>query len=254
MSIARFFCLIFAAEVTLALALTACGGSGGTSSPTPAQASTVRVRFMEGAPQLEAIIGGQPAPIGNAYLRVDGQTVASSFNYSTLTSYLTMPSDLHALTARNLLGYAVGPIKIPALTGGVTYTLILVGSYPKYSVLAFPDPTTGSGAQLSLYAASPTVPQAAFGTFTASTKSNFKQRGSAKFGNVATVTIGKSVSNIGGYTGPLSNPLGELTAAQIDPHDKHSVLPFHVATRLSLFLLDPGTGNPPGPVFGSLDR
>jgi hypothetical protein len=242
--------LIFAG----ALALTACGGSGGTSPAVPAQASSVRVRFMEGAPQLEAIIGGQPAPIGNAYLRVDGQTVASSFNYSTLTSYLTMPSDLHALTARNLLGYAVGPLKIPPLTAGATYTLILVGSYPKYSVLAFPDPTTGSAAQLSLYEASPAVPQAAFGTFAASTRSSFKERGSVKFGDVATVTIGKSVSNIGGYAGPPSKPLGTLTLAQIDPHDKHNVLPFHVATRLSLFLIDPGTGSPTGPLFGSLDR
>jgi hypothetical protein len=251
-SIAHFFRLILAGEV--ALALTACGGSGGSSPAMPAQASSVRVRFMEGAPELDAIIGSQPQSIGNAYLRVDGQTVASSFNYGTLTSYATMPSVLHSLTARDLLGYAVGPIKIPALTAGTTYTLIVVGSYPKYSVLAFPDPTTGSGAQLSLYEASPTVPQAAFGTFTASTKSNFKQRGSAKFGNVATVTIGKSVSNIGGYVGRPSNALGQLTLAQIDPHDKHNVLPFHVATRLSLFLLDPGTGSPSGPVFGNLDR
>ena len=252
MSIARFFGLIFAAE--FALVLTACGGSGSASSAMPAQANSVRVRFMEGAPQLDAIIGGHPQSIGSAYLRVDGQTVASSFNYSTLTSYVTMPSGLRSLTARNLLGYAVGPIKIPALTGGATYTLVLVGSYPKYSVLAFADPATGSGAQLSLYEASPTVPQAAFGTFAASTKSNFKQRGSAKFGDVATATIGKSVSNIGGYVGTPSNTLGTLTLAQIDPHDKHNVLPFHVATRLSLFLLDPGTGNPPGPVFGNLDR
>lgn len=214
----------------------------------------MRVRFMEGAPALDTIIGGQPQSIGSAYLRVDGQTVASSFNYGTLTSYATMPSGLRALTLRDQLGYAVGPLQIPALTAGAAYTLIVVGSYPKYSVLAFPDPTTGSGAQLSLYEASPTVPQAAFGTFTASTKSNFKQRGSAKFGNIATVAIGKSVSNIGGYVGTPRNPLGELTAAQIDPHDKHNVLPFHVATRLSLFLLDPGTGSPPGPVFGSLDR
>jgi hypothetical protein len=244
--------LIFAAE--LALALTACGGSGSTSSAMPAQTNSVRVRFMEGAPELDAIVGGQPQSIGAAYLRVDGQTVASSFNYGTLTNYATMPSTLHSLTARDLLGYAVGPIKIPALTAGTTYTLILVGSYPKYSVLAFADPMTASGAQLSLYEASPTVPQAAFGTFTASTKSNFKQRGSAKFGNVATVTIGKSVSNIGGYAGMPSKPLGTVTLAQIDPHDKHNVLPFHVATRLSLFLLDPHTGNPPGPLFGSLDR
>jgi hypothetical protein len=209
---------------------------------------------MEGAPELDALIGGVPSSIGNAYLRVDGQTVASLFNYGTLTPYTTMPSALRSLTARDTLGYAVGPLKIPTLTAGGFYTLILVGSYPNYSVLAFADPTTGSGAQLSLYEASPSVPQAAFGTFSASSSSNFKQRGSAKFGNVATVSIGKSVSNIGGYVGTPGNVLGKLTLAQVDPHNKHNVLPFHVATRLSLFLLDPGTGTVPGPVFGSLDR
>jgi Domain of unknown function (DUF4397) len=241
----------------LALALTACGGSSGSSSTMPAQANSTRVRFLEGAPALYVTVKGEPPQeVGDPYLRVDGQTIASAFAYGTLTGYVTMPARALSLSVHSAgsHAYVLGPLKSATLAAGHRYTVMLVGSYPKYSVLAFADPPNTGDAQLSLYEGSPTVPQAAFGTFSASTGSNFKERGSAKFGEVATVTLAKSVSNLGGYAGMPAKPLGKLTLEEIDPHDTRNVLPFHVATRLSLFLLDPGTGSESGPVFGSLDQ
>jgi hypothetical protein len=42
--------------------------------------------------------------------------------------------------------------------------------------------------------------------------------------------------------------------SQIDSFDKKNVLPFHNASRLSLFLFDVSGSGSSGPVFGSLDR
>ena len=98
------------------------------------------------------------------------------------------------------------------------------------------------------------MPQADFGRFRASSHSDFKQVGSARLGDVATVSLGKSVSDFGAYAGKLSKPIGAFTLAQIDAFDSHNVLPFHAATRLSLFLFDAKSGSSIGPVFGSLDR
>src|SRR6202034_2221843 len=62
-------------------AMTACGGSSSNSSSMPPVSSgTARVRFADGAPELEALINGVPQDIGNAYLQVDGQTVSSAFD------------------------------------------------------------------------------------------------------------------------------------------------------------------------------
>lgn len=159
-----------------------------------------------------------------------------------------------SIVARDTRGYAVGPLKTPALAAGGRYTLIVVGSYPNYSVLAFEEPPSSGDARLSLYEASPSVPQSGFGRFNASSSSNFQQLGTAKFGSVVTVSLGKSASNVGGYAGVPSNPLGAITPAQIDSFDRHNALPFHAASRLSLFLFDTKTGSNAGPVFGSLDR
>jgi hypothetical protein len=229
------------------------GGSSGATSTMPAQPGTVAVRFAEGAPSLEALVNGVPTDIGAAYLQVDGHTVASSFLYGTLTSFVTLPAGAHSLKALDTLGYFVGPLKTASLAGGGRYTLVVVGSYPNYSVLAFAEPKS-SGAQFSFYEASPSVPFADFGSFQASNHSNFKKLGSAHLGSVATVSLGKSVSNFGGYVGPAGAPLGALTPSQIDSFDSHNALPFHAAARLSLFLFDPKTGSTSGPVFGSLDR
>ncbi len=236
------------------LALAACGGSSSSSSSAvPSEGASVRVRFAEGAPFLETLINGVPADIGPAYLQVDGATVASTFNYGTVTQFGATSAGTHSLRALDTLGYAVGPFKTPALSAGGRYTLALVGAYPNYRVLAFPEPS-GDGATLSLYEASPSVPQADFGSFRASSGSEFKRLGSASFGNVATVPLGKTVSNFGGFAGPASAPLGQFSLVQIDSFDKHNVLPFHAATRLSLFLFDARGGSSGGPVFGSLDR
>ena len=218
----------------------------------PSQGAPASVRFAEGAPVLETLFDGQLQVLSTAYLQVDSQTVASSFEYGTFTPFLPVSPGVHSLTARDTLGYAVGPLPTTALTSGKRYTLIVVGSYPNYSVLTFEEPS-GSGAQLSLYEASPTVPQSAFGSFRASSHSDFKQLGSAHLGTVATVSLGARVSDFGGYAGPASAPIGALTLKAIDPFDTRNVLPFHAAGRLSLFLFDPKAGTSIGPLFGSLD-
>jgi hypothetical protein len=242
-----------------AFALSGCGSSNSSSSAMPStQTSPARVRFAEGAPLLETLIGGVPGPIGSAYLQVDGSTVASSFNYGTFTPFLNLSGGTHSLVARDTLGYAVGPIKTPALTPGGRYTLVLVGTYPNYRVLTFAEPQSSSEAQLSLYEASPGVPQADFGSFRASSYSDLKELGTVTYGNLATVTLGKSISNFGGYAAtascPKPPPPNCVTPAQIDSFDKHNALPFHAIGRLSLFLFDPKSGTTIGPVFASLDR
>jgi len=237
----------------LALALAACGGSGSSSSTLPAQAGSVRVRYGDGAPSLEALINGVPQDIGNAYLQVDSKTVVSVFDYGSMTSFLTLSPGVHSLTARDTLGYAVGPLKTPSLSAGKRYTLIVVGSYPNYRVLAFEEPAAATNAQLSLYEASPASKKAEFGTFAVSSSSNFKELGSANFGSVATVSLGKSVTNTGGYVKP-PNPHATMTPALIDTFDTKNALPFHNASRLSLFLFDPKSGSSTGPVVGSLDE
>ncbi len=220
----------------------------------PARAGTARVRYADGAPSLEALINGYPQDIGtNAYLQANSQTAVSPFVYGTFSSFTNVTAGALSLTARNPLGYSVGPLKTAALSAGKRYTLIVVGSYPHYKVLAFEEPASTGSAQLSLYAAAPSMRQASFGSFQVSTDSNFKQLGSAKFGNLATVTVGKSVSDFGGYVG-TPRPIGTAVPAQINSFDSQNALPFHNASRLSLFLFDPKSGTSIGPVFGSLDE
>ena len=45
-----------------------------------------------------------------------------------------------------------------------------------------------------------------------------------------------------------------LPLSQVNSFDKKNVLPFHNASRLSLFLFDTSGSGSSGPVFGSLDR
>jgi hypothetical protein len=219
----------------------------------PRQAGSARARFVDGAPSLETIINGVPQDIGLAYLQLNGSTVASSFAYGTFTPFMPVPAGTHSLTARDEVGYAVGPLKTSSLTGGNFYTLVVVGSFPNYRVLTFQEPKSSSGAQLSFYEASPAVPSADFGSFRASSFSNFKKLGSARLGNVATVSLGSSVSNIGGFAGPASAPIGTVKPVQINSFDSRNALPFHNIGRLSLFLFDMKAGSI-APVFGSLDR
>jgi len=233
------------------LALGGCGGSS-SSSAVPSQAQNASVRFAEGAPVLDATPSG--GALGtDVYLQVNGNTIASSFDYGTFTPFVAVRAGTQSVVVRNDLGYALGPLKTPSLTGGDSYTLILVGSFPNYSVLVFPEPKSNGEAQLSYYAASPSVPQTGFGTFRASSKSDFKQLGTAKFGSVATVTLGKSVTNVGGFVGTAPKPIATMTPAQINGLDSKNALPYYNAYRLSLFLFDP-TSSGLGPIFGALDQ
>ncbi|MGC9993528.1 MAG: DUF4397 domain-containing protein [Candidatus Cybelea sp.] len=243
------------------LAVTACGGSSsGSTSMPPVSNGTARVRFADGAPELEAPINGVPQDICASaslpcYLQVNGQTVTSLFAYGSATEFLNVTPGTLSLVARDEDGYAVGPLKSAQLSAGKRYTLIVVGSYPHYRVLTFEEPASAKGkAQLSLYEASPSVPSADFGSFTASSHSGFKQLGSAKLGDVVTVSLGAKVSNFGGYAGQGKKPFahGDVTLASVNTFDKDNVLPFHNATRFSLFLFDVKSGS--GPVFGSLDE
>jgi hypothetical protein len=170
-----------------------------------------------------------------------------------MTPFLSEAAGTLSLVARDEAGYAVGPLKSSALSAGGRYTLVVVGTYPNYQVLTFAEPS-GSGAQLSLYEASPSVPAIDFGSFKASTGSGFQKLGSAQLGTVSTVALGKSVSDFGAYAGNGNTPVtnGALTMAQINSFDSHNVLPFHQAGRASLFFFD--AGNSKGPVFGSLDK
>ncbi|MBV8498215.1 MAG: DUF4397 domain-containing protein [Candidatus Eremiobacteraeota bacterium] len=231
-----------------------CGSGSSPSSGMPPTSNNVTVRFADGAPSLETLVNGVPTDIGAAYLQANGKTVTSSFNYGTLTTFMTVAAGTLSLRALDTLGYFVGPLQTPPLTAGNRYTLVVVGAYPNYSVLAFSEPKTASGAALSFYDASPTVPSAGFGSFSASTHSNFKQLGNGRLGSVATVPVGAKVSNFGGYVGNASAPIGTLTPRQINSFDLRNILPFHRAARLSLFLFDPKPGTPIGPVIGSLDR
>jgi hypothetical protein len=244
----------------LLLTLAACSGSSSSSSALPPQAQSARVRFAQGSPLLEVLVDGVLQTIETPYLQVDGKLVASLFTYGTFTPFLIVPAGVHSIVARDTLGYGVGPIKTTSLSAGGRYTLILVGSYPNYRVLTFPEPASDKNAQLSLYEASPMVPLERFGGFVASSHSGFKQLGTAKLGDVVTVNLGKSVTNFGGYVGsaycaPASKPANCITPSQIYAFDTRNALPYHSLSRLSLFLFDYKGGSPPtGSLFGSLDE
>ncbi|MBV9719671.1 MAG: DUF4397 domain-containing protein [Candidatus Eremiobacteraeota bacterium] len=211
------------------------------------------MRFVDGAPSLEALINGAPQDIGAAYLQAGGETVASTFQYGAMTAFLAVNAGTLSLVARDTLGYQVGPLKSSPLAGGKQYTLVVVGVYPHYRVLTFDEPSAG-GAAISLYEASTTVANAGFGRFRASTHSQFQTLGNAAFGTVTTASLGKSVSDVGGYVGPANAPIGTQTPSQIDGFDARNVLPFYNSARLSLFLFDAKPSSGLGPVFGSLDR
>ena len=248
------------------LAAAGCGSSSSSNGMPPGAAGTARVRFAEGAPELVATINGLPQCIGTSYLQMDGQTVNSSFAYGTLTQFTLVPPGTHELTVLDDLGYRVGPIKTAALSAGKNYTLVITGigastcnppKLPTYSVITFEEPPNSNEAQLSLYEASPKVPKADFGSFDASSNAHYTKLGSATLGNVVTVTVGKSVTNFGGYAGTGVQPFygGTVTPVQVDGFDTQNALPFQRAARLSLFLFDAKTGSCPcGPVLGSLDR
>ena len=245
-------------------ALLAVGGCSSTSSSSssslPSTSNVAQVRFVDGAPALETLINGYPLDICSSsvscYLQVGGATVTYTYTYGSMTGFLPEPAGVQSLVARNTLGYAVGPLKSASLSPGGRYTLVVVGTYPNYNVLTFTEPKNASGAQLSLYEASPAMPSADFGSFDATTGSGFKKLGSARLGTVATVSLGGSVTNLGGYVGTGTTPVthGTLAPVQVNAFDTSNALPFNAASRFSLFLFDVKPGTASGPVFGSLDR
>jgi hypothetical protein len=234
-----------------------CGGSHSNSTPSTVT-EKAQVRFVEGAPTLETLVNGVPTDIGStAYLTVNGATVATSFLYGARTPFVALPAGTLSLTALDSLGYAVGPVKTPTtLTPGKSYTVVLLGAYPTYRVVTYEEPPNNGNAVLAIYAASPSHPSVDFGRFTASSNSNFKKLGNARFGSVVAVSLGKNVSNFGGYVGTGTKPIlnGAVTPVSVDGFDTANALPFKNASRLSLFLLDPKPGSSNGPVFGGLDE
>lgn len=237
-----------------------CGGSSysSSSSSIPPSAGNAQVRFVDGTPSLETVIGSTPQPIcpgasAPCYLQVNGQTVTQLFYYGTVTNFMPLSAGVHSMSARDTAGYAVGPLKTASLVAGHTYTLVVVGAYPSYEVLTFEEPKSGGNAALSLYEASPAVPDIDFGRFAAAGHSGFKKLGTAHLGNVVTVSLGERVTDLGGYAGHGTTPLtnGALTVAQVNSFDANSALPFNKASRLSLFFFD--VNGAKGPVFGSLD-
>ena len=238
------------------LVLGGCGGSASSSPPAePLGTGAVQVRFLEGAPSLDVLVNGIPTDLGAAYLTVGGATIATSFPYGTLTPFSSFPAGTLSLEARDTSGYVVGPVKMGTLAAGKRYTAVLLGTYPAYRVATFEEPSNGNGASLAVYEASPAFPSADFGSFRASTRSRFKKLGNARFGNVATASLGNRRSNFGASVGTGVTPIpgGALTVQNVDPFDSGNALPFHNAVRLSLFVLDPLPSSSNGPVFGSLD-
>lgn len=239
---------------------TACGGSNATSQSVPSTGAVqgVQVRFVDGASELDTVIGSTPqaickGPSASCYLQVNGETVSNQLYYSYITPFTHVNAGTLSLVAADTSGYTVGPLKTATLTGGARYTIVIVGTYPNYKTLAYQEPASSSNAEVSLYQAAPPLSQVAFGSFRASTNAGYKQLGTANFGEVTTVPVGKSVSDFGGYAGAAGKPIGTQTPQQINDFDARNALPFHAVNRLSLFLFA-GTGSTPIQVFGSLDQ
>ncbi|MGA2761437.1 MAG: hypothetical protein ABSF08_14090, partial [Candidatus Cybelea sp.] len=74
-------------------------------------------------------------------------------------------------------------------------------------------------------------------------------------GSVATVSLGPSVSDFGGYVGEGKKAFSgdALTLEKVNAFDKDNALPFHNASRFSLFFYDKVQASS-GSVFGSLDK
>ncbi|MBV8149189.1 MAG: DUF4397 domain-containing protein, partial [Candidatus Eremiobacteraeota bacterium] len=245
--------------VLLLLGACSSGGAWSSSSTLPtatdSTSSLSAVRFVEGSPLLEADVSGTPIGLGASYLTVDGTTIASSFGYGTITQYIPYAPGAHSIEVFDSVGYFVGPFKTPALASGKSYSIALVGRFPKYSLLTFEESSGGNGAALRVYEASPKRPSVDFGSFKASTASNYRKLAGVPLGRLAEVSLGSKVSDFGAYVGRGTKPItgGSITLQSVDSFDARNTLPFHNATRLSLFVLDASPGAQIGPVFGILD-
>jgi hypothetical protein len=245
-----------AAIATAMACLSACGGSNNSTPSVSSAPATVRLRFLEAAPELEALVNGVPTGLGTSeYLSVNGMTTSSQFPYAYLTTYSSFHAGTQSIEVLDELGYKVGPIQTDGLTAGKQYTIAVVGSYPHYKAIAFEDPAATISAQVTVYEVSPSYANVDFGRFQASTHSNFQKLGSAAYGSVVSASLAKSVSNWGGYVGKNVRPFasGALTLAQVNSFDQRNVLPFNASGRLALFVFDPESPSDPPTVLGSLD-
>ena len=247
------YCAVIAAAAAF---LNACGGSNNSTPLVSSAPGTVRLRFLEAAPVLEALVNGVPTGLGSSeYLSVDGVTTSSTFPYAYLTTYSSFHAGTQSIEVLDELGYKVGPIRTDGLTAGKQYTIAVVGSYPHYKAIAFEDPAATTSAQITLYEVSPSFANVDFGRFRASTHSSFQKLGSAAYGTVVSASLATKVSNLGGYVGKDVRPFanGALTLAQVNSFDQRNVLPFNASGRLALFVFDPPSPFDPPTVLGSLD-
>jgi hypothetical protein len=225
-------------------------------SQIDATSAPAQVRFVEGSPLLETQVAGAPVGLGTSFLQVNKTTIASYFPYGWITSYTGYPPGVLSVRVLDSLGYSIGPFKTASLAAGKSYSIALVGKYPKYKLLTFPDaPSSKGGASLVVYEASPTVPKVDFGTFKVSKNTGYRQLGSVRLGSLQMRSLGKHVANTGAYVGTGTTPMtgGAVSLQSVDSFNRHNVLPFHNVSRLSLFVLDPLSGSLIGPVFGAYD-
>src|SRR5689334_13912710 len=96
----RIFCR-FNVVAFACIALAGCGGSSYSSSSSSSlpSAGNAQVRFVDGAPSLETLINGVPTDIGQAYLRVNGQTVTYNFSYGSITNFMPISAGAHSMRA-----------------------------------------------------------------------------------------------------------------------------------------------------------
>ena len=236
--------------------LSACGGSNDSTPSVSSAPATVRLRFLEAARELEALVNGVPTGLGTSrYLSVNGMTTSSQFPYAYLTTYSSFHAGTQSIEVLDELGYKVGPIQTDGLTAGKQYTIAVVGSYPHYKAIAFEDPAATISAQVTVYEVSPSYANVDFGRFQASRHSNFQKVGRAAYGSVVSASLARSVSNLGGYVGKNVRPFasGALTLAQVNSFDQRNVLPFNASGRLALFVFHPESPSDPPAVLGSLD-
>ena len=143
-----------------------------------------------------------------------------------------------------------------ALAAGKRYTLIVVGTYPNYSVLTFEEPASGrERPTLALRSVADRAQRRVrqlprfepFGLQSTRERETRKRRdGFAGRERFELRRLRRSGSKP--FTG------GDLTLAGVNAFDKRNALPFHNASRFSLFLFDAKSGSASGPVFGSLDQ
>ncbi len=185
----------------------------------PPVSSNVLVRFADGAPSLEALIGSTPQSIcagvsSPCYLQVNGKTVASSFTYGTLTTFVTLPAGTLSLKARDTSRLLRRPAQVDGADGrkqlharrgrGVSQ-LQRASVRGAENVQRRPDVTLRglAGRSVGRLRQLQSVDALEF--------QEARQRATRQRGNGCARK--QPLSNLGGYVGNASAPLGALTLA-----------------------------------------